>query len=432
MNYRVILLVCALLAAAAFSASWAQGHASGAAANPAVNNAAGDSAVHKKANAAADTNAAVRDTAAGKSLLKGLDLDNLLTGDHPEEDLLVDEKPAVKHAAVDSLSDVDSSSKVTEALAGDELAPAAEASYGDTTASRAAVTRVTAKTDSADLAPLAIEDGRTINFAQNLKEYRSPRIAMLLSLIVPGLGQAYSRSYLKAGAFVTAEVAVIGVAAYLNSVGKSKKREAHRFADQNFDAGKMRGYGERLRQEFENREIADTIIFSYYDPEFYGAAEMKQTLYYESIRDMYFTPGWKDSDPALDDIFSGADTIRGEYGVYVPYAPEMADLFHFVRRVYNEAGRGVDDGPILGFSADQAEYNKMMNNANSYHDAVNYTLYALLLNHIASAIDAGFTARAYNAWLLGRESAWNRVSVETQYVFTGSEVSPGLALRVRF
>jgi hypothetical protein len=434
------LLFCALTVAAAFSASWAQGAASGAAANPAVNNAAGDSVVHKKATAAADTNAAVRDTAAGKSAAKGLDLDKLLTGDHPEEDLLVDEKPAVKHAAIDSSSAVDSSSKVTEALDGDEKAPAAaDASQDDTTASKAAVTRVTAQTDTADLAPLVINDGRTINFAQNLKEYRSPRIAMLLSLLVPGLGQAYSRSYVKAGAFGAAEVAVIGVAAYLNSVGKAKKREARRFADENFDPdmlrkyeARLRDYDAQLREKPDNPVGIDTLIFSYYDADFYAAAESKQTLYYESIRDMHFTPGWKDSDPGFDGIFSDADTIRGAHGVYVRSKPEVAELLYFITRVLDETGRAVNEGSILGFSPAQAEYDRLVRNSNAYYDAVNYTLYALLLNHIASAIDAGFTARAYNARLLGRESVWNNVSIGTQYVFTGSDVSPGLALKVRF
>jgi len=454
MNYRMLLLVCTLLTAFAFSAARAQGVVGAAAkdsvaagANPAVP----DSVVPGKATAvtaAADTNAVVRDTADddGKSAPKGLDLDRLLSGDHPEEDLLVDEKPAAKPAAADSSLAADTSSTAPSAgattgeLAGDEKASDADAEISQAAADtvpQTAVTKVTVETDSAGLSPLAISDGRTINFAQNLKEYRSPRIAMLLSLLVPGLGQAYSRNYVKTAAFGAAEVAVIGVAAYLNSVGKAKKRDAHRFADEHFDVERMRGYNTRLRQEFERRGIEDTLIFNYYDSTFYNAAAAGRTFYYESIRDMYFTPGWDDNDPSYDDIFSAredADTIRGARGgAYVLFAPSVPEMFYFIKRVLDDAGRPVSGGSaILGLSENQAEYNSMINNSNSYYDAVNYVLYALLLNHIASAVDAGFTARAYNARLLGGVSALERVSVGTQYVFTGSELSPGIALRVRF
>ncbi|MCL2268762.1 MAG: hypothetical protein FWC23_06215, partial [Chitinispirillia bacterium] len=285
--------------------------------------------------------------------------------------------------------------------------------------------------------PVVIEDGRTINFAQNLKEYRSPRLAMLLSLLVPGLGQAYSRNYVKAGGFVAAEVAVIGVAAYLNSVGKSKKRDAHKFADDHFDIDKLKAYETRLLHEFEERGIEDLTYYPYYHHEggdFYGAAEGKQAYFYESIRNYIYAPGWKDNDPAIEVILSGADTITaGDGSSYIPFNPEMPAQFYLITRVVDKNGNSVFDGPLLGNSNNQVKYNSMVNDANSYHDAVNYMLYVLLVNHIGSAIDAGFTARAYNAKLLGNDgSVWNRLSVEQQYVFTGSEVSAGLALKVRF
>jgi len=442
MNYRVIFLVCALTVAAAFSASWAQGHAPGAAnASPAAHNAAGDSAGHKKVTVA-DTGAAANDTAAGKSAAKGLDLDELLSGEHPEEDLLVGEKPAARPAAADSPAD--SSSKPppartpAERLAGDEKTPAPETAAADAPAPQAAVTRVTAvKTDSAGLAPLAIKDGRTINFAQNLKEYRSPRIAMLLSLLVPGLGQAYSRSYVKAGAFGAAEVAVIGAAAYLNSVAKTKRDKAYQFADKNFHVENLRNYEIQLRGYMarDTSWVIPEFVSDYYNNEFYDAADGKQAHYYESIRDWHYTPGWNDIDPGIEAIFSlpEKDTIYGEgMSMYLRYTREFpAEIFYIVR-VMDKAGNTVNGERSLGYSQHQADYNNMMNDSKAYYDAVNYVLYALIVNHIASAIDAGFTARAYNAWLLGRESVWNRVSVETQYVFTGSDVSPGLALRVRF
>jgi len=295
--------------------------------------------------------------------------------------------------------------------------------------------------------PAVIKDGRTINFAQNLSEYRSPRLAMLMSLLVPGLGQAYSRSYLKAGAFGAAEIAIIGVAAYLNAEGKSKKRAAHKFADANFEIDKLQAYDNRLRGVFDSLEIDDFKFFPPYDTAFYNAAARKHTYYYESIRDWQFTPGWNDHGPDLEQVLEAfaredqeyriTDTGTDDKRVYMLRdSPDIAKefgSFYVLTMVVDKAGRNVSVGPTLGHSDNQAKYNSMMKDANSYHDAVNFTMYALLINHIASAIDAGFTARAYNAHLLGQDnSVWNRVSVEQQYVFTGSEVSPGLAFKVRF
>jgi hypothetical protein len=266
---------------------------------------------------------------------------------------------------------------------------------------------------------------------------------MLLSLLVPGLGQAYARSYIKASAFGAAEVAAIGVAVYLNSVSKSKKKEAYGFADKHFDVNRIMAYDSTLRDAFVER--SDTVIARDgiplpYDKYFYNAAGSKSTYYYESIRGKEFTPGWKDYDLSLQMVLdaiaemNGTDKkviIKGTDGnrySYELYDYTSLNKFYYVKKV-----SGGGDDWVLGHSDFQDRYNAMIDKSNSYRDAVNYMFYVILLNHIASSIDAGFTARAHNARLLGEDkSAWNRVSVEQRFVFTGSELSPGVSLRVRF
>ncbi|MCL2182483.1 MAG: hypothetical protein FWB85_03315 [Chitinispirillia bacterium] len=429
MDYcRIVLMACLLWAAAMSSAVFAQ-----------------SAAAAKHESVAVDQKAA-------EPAQRGRDIDALLADDEGE-DLLAGYKPAV-HAKDTVPADLPSQLSTGtdgQAAGGEGAVDGADAAvHADQSAPVHSATpggRRGAPVSAAapvETGPVVIEEGRTINFAQNLKEYRSPRLAMLLSLLVPGLGQAYSRSYVKAGAFGAAEAAIIGVAAYLNSVGNSKKRDAHKFADDNFDVDRLKAYDVQLQREFEERidreEISDWTFFPPYDTSFYNAAGKKQPYYYESIRGSYFAPGWSDNELSLDRILSAdaADTLIGadksKYVLYnTAHNTEMPDFFYLVVRVFDNAGNRVFDGPLLGYSGNQAKYNSMVEEANSYHDAVNYTLYALVLNHIASAIDAGFTARAYNARLLGDErSVWNRLSVSQQYVFSGTEVSPGLMLRVRF
>ena len=477
--YRAYIVVCLLVVAVAFAPALAQGAHKGVViesvdedvvegdAPPAATidknttadkSAAKDSVVHKDSiahkNAVADKKPAVDKNAAADSSAahkkppakKELDLDALL-GTDDADDLLVEEEKVIAPVAVDSAS-IDTSAVKSSELAGDEntqAADSAEQAVQGRRGGRASAPKTAAKADTANLGPAVIEDGRSINFAHNLKEYRSPRIAMLLSLIVPGLGQAYARSYVKAGAFGAVELATIGVAVYFNSMGNTKKKEAYDFADKNYDVERLRDYGTKLRDVFNSdttifTEEMDTtyLPYTYYDADFYNAAGNRQSYYYERIRDGEFTPGWNDSDPGINQIIehrnsAPSDTIRGTgSSKYVLADTTSKVLFYLLTRVADASGNAVNDRNILAYSNDQITYNAMMDKSKSYYDAVNYTFYVLLLNHIASAIDAGFTARAYNARLLGQESVWNRLSVEQTYVYTGSEVSPGLALRWRF
>ncbi|MDR2694586.1 MAG: hypothetical protein LBB74_10295 [Chitinispirillales bacterium] len=378
-----------------------------------------------------------------KPAAKGLDLDKLLVDDE-EGDLLTEEESAVPKTVSDSAALSQTPVNADGQPAGvDESVKAADSAGGAPNlraGRRGPPSPGTAKSDTAVPGPAVVEEGRTINFAQNLKEYRSPRLAMLLSLLVPGLGQAYSRSYIKASAFGAAEVAAIGVAVYLNSVAKSKKKEAYSFADEHFDVDSIRLYDSRLREKFVERDSAivkDSLTQLPYDKYFFDMAGSKGAYYYESIRGKSFTPGWKDNVLSLDQLLDSGpnDTIVGSDGSrYILDNYTNDDAFYYVKKIFDNAGRLVSNGEsVLGYSSYQTEYNTKMDRSNSYRDAVNYVFYAIILNHIASAIDAGFTARAYNARLLGEDnSAWNRLSVEQQFVFTGFGHSPGVALRLRF
>jgi hypothetical protein len=392
---------------------------------------------------------------------KGLDLDKLLVDDE-EGDLLTEEKPVVAKPAIDSV-----------AAARESAAPDSQAVGAGTQPSDSG-TRVSARppapgrrgppppksadaagSGAADIGPAVVEEGRTINFAQNLKEYKSPRLAMLLSLLLPGLGQAYSRSYVKASAFGAVELAAIGTAFYLNDVAVSKRKDAYKFADKYFSIDKMKTFDERLRDEMDKLRSEDNTLPVIpkdslplpYDKYFYDAARSKSAYYYESIREKDYTPGWEGYNLSLERILYRDDgvTRRGESDTihsvksddksrYLFYHYSNPDMFYYVKEIVDYAGNAVDGGGrTLGYSSRQAEYNDMMDNSNSYRDAVNYMFYVMILNHIASAIDAGFTARAHNARLLGEDkSAWSRLSVEQQFVHTGSGRSPGAALRLRF
>jgi hypothetical protein len=318
-----------------------------------------------------------------------LDIDKLLAGDG-EEDLLAEEKPPVVESVtvVDSVS-ADSLMENAEA----EAVPDSQAEPYVHRGRRGESSRTAAA--PVDLEHVVI-DGRSINFAHNLSEYRSPKMAMLLSFLLPGLGQAYSKSYIKAGAFGTAEIAAIGTAVYFNRKGRSKKQEAYRHADRYFNVDNLERYYKGMEPKFDaaERDLP-------FDTAFYNAANKKESYFYESIRGESSTPGWIDVYPDIDALLDGSGDAPQDW--------------------------------LFGASRYQAQYNSMMDKSKSRYDTVNYVLYAVLLNHIVSAIDAGFTAKAYNSNLLGKDnSVWERISIEQQYVFSGSEMSPGAVLKLKF
>ena len=92
---------------------------------------------------------------------------------------------------------------------------------------------------AAPMKPAKIEEARAINFAKSLKDYRSPQMAMLMSLVVPGLGQAYTKNYWRTGLYLVAEATIISISAVYMNKGKDKYNQAKAFADKNFSAAKM-------------------------------------------------------------------------------------------------------------------------------------------------------------------------------------------------
>lgn len=298
---------------------------------------------------------------------------------------------------------------------------------------------------SSDTTPLPkarIDDVRSINFARNLKEYRSPKLAMFLSLLVPGLGQAYAKSNWKTALFGALEVGIIGVSIGYNIAGRNATEDAYDYADKHYDPGDslFSGYYGELYDFFErtngdtsatSQDLIDEIYYPMNDNEpfmdTYDRHRSRRTdRYYDWIEGKSFVQGWDDCAPAYDTIFSANpdEELVTPHGTFVVH--ESADSAYLVYRSSDS------DMLYYGYSAHQATYSDMLSTANAYYRTSTNVLFLLLINHIASAIDAGITAKRYNDELLGRESLWEHIGVEQRLVNTGSEVVPGYSLCIRF
>ena len=104
----------------------------------------------------------------------------------------------------------------------------------------------------------------------------------------------------------------------------------------------------------------------------------------------------------------------------------------FVNRILGQSGNAQQDNLQYGFSDYERNYIDQRARSQAQARISQYLLDVLLVNHIVSAIDAVFSATAYNDRLLNKESIFIHLHLREQLVNTGNETVFGYALCLRF
>jgi len=347
--------------------------------------------------------------------------------DGGEESLLptMQSKPVEKTSVVSDSLKNDEAPAATATTTTDSLQPENQAATAESAPQAAPISPVPVPTETEK--PLQIEQTQSINFAKNFKEYRNPKTAILLSLLVPGAGQAYAHDYFKTGIFGAVEISMITVGTVLRYTGSQKWKKAQKFADNHYTLDKFNEYYSRLVGHFTDTATLAQI----FEPDsnadyFLSHAGKKDDEYYNSIRD-YNSPyvhGWDDAAPGFDDDFN---IVKGDHEGEFFFDEENPYLVYYI----TPAG-DTTEFSRYGFSQHQTDYNDKLSAANNDYRWSQRVFTMLLINHIASAIDALITAKAYNDRLLGKKTAWQRINLHDTYVQTPKGTAQGLALEVRF
>jgi len=370
-----------------------------------------------------------------------------------EEDLLIDETEEKKNPAKQSVdnnqiaapgqadtvapgqknADATKDSLKTQTPASPQQTPVAAQAPGtvDTTAGK-----ILPESEK-PVQPATVEAVHSINFAKNLKDYRSPKLAMLLSLLVPGLGQAYVKSYYKTGVFVALEATAIGFSVAYNNKGKKQLDNAQSFADQNYNNDNLTTYykdlfgfisGKNGSGPIGDSVARDKLSSIYLDTSFLKGSTYRSQGHYSNIQENSYVQGWNDCEPKGSKIFTSGQTIFSEgQNTY-----KLDDSTGY--KVYKVGKNGSIDStmPLYGYSTSQEHFKAMVSQSNSYYKTAQGILFTLLVNHIISAVDALISAKAYNEALLGRESMWQHISLQQQLVDAGPSLSAGMAMRIQF
>jgi len=368
------------------------------------------------------------------------------TTKYKDEDFLIDDsdvklKPqksvAAKALPGDTAVHTDS---LTQKTSGDSTHTGVTVVESDSTNHDAAIVEVRPLI-AAPAAHVAVEDVRSINFAKNQKEYRSPKLAMFMSLLVPGLGQAYTKNYIKAGIFVLAEAAVITYGVTYNQKGKNAYDKAKNYANQHYNYNKYVTYYNNLKAYFTQKLAQpDSNFYSAYDSSTYHEFERenisKSSGWYNDLSNNTYVAGWDSCAPLFtSEGYSGLANGFGDTVTYYGNKYVVNDsLFLYVNQI--DSATGVITGTkLVGYSPFQSVYKSMIKKSNDYYSTASTIFMGLLVNHVVSAIDALISAKAYNSALLGKETLWQHIHLESQWTQARtpqSLPSPGLALKVAF
>jgi hypothetical protein len=209
-----------------------------------------------------------------------------------------------------------------------------------------------------------------INIQQQKKKKKSVGLGILLSALLPGAGEFYGESYLKAGIFFAAEVLAWGTLFYFNGKGDAKTEEFQAYADKYWDVrtyarwlknGPFRDNGQINPDEPDKNVLREQIIvcervnFSHTMPE-YGSQQ-----FYELIgKYQNFQPGW---------------TNLHNVPTYDPGSPYYYQNYH--------------DPVFTAYAVERDE-------ANDFYKYAKVGPIVAIINHILSAADAAWVISDYN------------------------------------
>lgn len=257
-----------------------------------------------------------------------------------------------------------------------------------------------------------------INASSVVDDYKSPRRALIISLLVPGTGQAYIRKGWRSAMYLSLEVAgIVGIVKF-NKTGDEIKAQSEDFADKNYSEEKNRQFLDDLTAYGVSNPLYGGSIISV-EQAIYGGAYYSDSMLtatekylndlnsnkYSKVTDPLSVQGWNDATPTYNSTATSTQPF------------------------YNVEGTGYTiDSSFLTISGADTKYGSS-NNLNHYEYLVdeyekryawrNTMIVALILNHVTSAIDAYISTVRYNRALINKTSyKESPISVRNQIYFS--------------
>lgn len=199
---------------------------------------------------------------------------------------------------------------------------------------------------------------------------KSPVIAGLLSIVLPGAGEVYAESYWKAAIFAAVEVSAIVVATSYNKKGDNQTNYFQNYADGHWD---IKRYAEWTIKNV-------SYINSSVDPTKYSVINGDGSVNHAELNRL---------ERDLGSGYSHALPPHGEQQYY-----ELIGKYPQYSHGWDDAIQSDIDFHIL--SQNLLDYSKMRGRANDYYNVSDKAVIGLYVNHLLSGLDAVWSAISFN------------------------------------
>lgn len=225
---------------------------------------------------------------------------------------------------------------------------------------------------------------------------KSPWLAGLLSLAIPGAGEVYSKSYVKGAVFFAVEAASWFFVYHYNKKGDQQTQAYQDYANQHWSAVRYTEWtlnnigvltnGYQSRTQYESR-----VFDSDYDPLAPCPPPFTCVVWYElnKMEDsigLYAPPGGNGYTHRLPNY--------GEQQYY-----ELIGKYDEFSRGWDDADQSaiaLSDLPLKNNSQRFVDYQLMRAESNHQYDVASTWVSVVIVNHVLSALDAYWTATRYN------------------------------------
>ena len=220
-----------------------------------------------------------------------------------------------------------------------------------------------------------------------LPGYKLPKRALFFSAVLPGAGELYAESYLRAAGFFLVEVGAWTYYSIYNKKGNEKEDEFQSFADEKWDPKKW--YNWYINIDSTKRDLMThaSHMEELVMPLISGEGDVKKTQQYYEMIGKYaeFVVGWEGT----------RNNVLYE------------ELLQYRR---NEV-------PIAD------DYMKMRARSNDLFKQARTGTTIVMLNHLLSAIDAAWAAKIHNNRLL-------QASLQVDQIYYANHLQPVLSLKL--
>jgi hypothetical protein len=234
--------------------------------------------------------------------------------------------------------------------------------------------------------------------------------AVLFSALLPGSGQFYANSYIKTAVFLAAEVGAWAVNFSYNKKGDDKDREFKLYANEKWSEYRYWSYVNWDAQD--NPNLMNLLV-----PEQYidmvqapngGTWYLIDEQYYNANRETIINNLRQVESEQYSHRLPVTRTQQ-YYEMIGKYPMQFGNAWDDARFDYNYSGPD-------NITFNNNFYMDMREESNRLYNVAQNALMVVLINHVVSAVDAGFTTRNYNRRQLQMEMSYNNIPIKGEYL----------------